>query len=59
MKGKNSEEEEIKIPKCNIKNHVENVNEETKEISSEEEDIRISNCKRRIRVDNINEEVKR
>ena len=42
MKGKISEEEEIEIPKCNIKNHVETVNEETKESSSEEEEIGIS-----------------
>ena len=37
VKGKSSEEEEIKILKCSIKGHVETVNEEMKEISSEEE----------------------
>ena len=36
MKGKIGEEEEIKIPKCNRKVHVETVNDETKESSSEE-----------------------
>ena len=35
MKGKISEEEEIKIPKFSRKIHVETVNEETKESSSE------------------------
>ena len=58
MKGKISEEEEIKRLKCNIKGHVEAVNEETKEISSEEEDIGIHKCRRIIRVDTMNEEVK-
>ena len=57
-KGKKSEEEEIKIPKCNRKSHVETVNEETKETSSEEEEIRVRKCRTRIRVDNMNEEVK-
>ena len=38
MKGGNSEEEEIKIPKCSIKSHVETINEEMKESSSEEEE---------------------
>ena len=57
MKGKSSEEEEIKIPKCNRKIHVETVNEETKESSSEEEEIVIRNYRRRIIVDNMNEEV--
>ena len=33
VKGKKSEEEEIKIPKCNRKSHVEALNEETKESS--------------------------
>ena len=54
MKGKISEEEEIKIPKCSKKSHVETVNEETKEISSEEEYIGIRKCRRRSRVDNMN-----
>ena len=35
VKGNISEEEEIKIPKCSRKSHVENVNEETKEGNSE------------------------
>ena len=39
VKGKNSEEKEIKRPKCNRKSHVETVNEETEESSSEEEEI--------------------
>ena len=39
VKGKNSEEEGIKIPKRSRKIHVETVNEEMKEISSEEEEI--------------------
>ena len=58
MKRKSSEEEEIKIPKCNIKIHVETVNEETKESSSEEEDIWMCKYGRISRVDNNNEEVK-
>ena len=58
VNGKNSEEEEIKIPKCSRNIHVETVNEETKEISSEEEEIGIHKCRTRIRVDNMNEEVK-
>ena len=58
MKGKRSEEEEIKISKYIRKIHVETVNGETKEIISEEEDIGIGNCRRRSLVDNINEEVK-
>ena len=41
MKGKSIEEEEIKIPKCSRKSHVETENEEMKEISNEEEDIGI------------------
>ena len=45
VKGKNSEEEEIKIPKCIRNIHVETVNEETQEISSEEEEIGISKCR--------------
>ena len=57
MKVKSSEEEEIQIPKCSIKSHVETVNEERKESSSEEEEVIIRNCRRRIRVDNMNEEV--
>ena len=58
MKGKSSEEEEIRIPKCNRKSHIETLNEETKESSSEEEYIGIRKCSRRSRVDNMNEEVK-
>ena len=58
MKGKSSEEEDNKIPKCNIKSHVETVKEVTKESSSKEEYIGICKCRRRIRVDNMNEEVK-
>ena len=54
MKGKISEEEEIKIPKCNRKSHVETVNEETKEVSSEEEDIGICKCGWKSHVDIIN-----
>ena len=54
MKGENSEEEEIKIPKCSIKSHVETINEEMKGSSSEEEEIVIRKCRRRIRVDIIN-----
>ena len=58
MKGKSSEEEHIKIPKCNRKIHVETINEETKESSSEKEDIGIHKCSRRSRVHNMNEKVK-
>ena len=58
MKGKSSEDEEIKITKCNRNSHVETVNEETKESSSEEEDIGIRKCKGRSCIDNMNEEVK-
>ena len=54
MKGKISEEEDIKIIKCNQKNHIETVNEETKEISNEEEEIEIRKCRRRSRADTIN-----
>ena len=59
VKGKSSEEEDIKIPKYSIKNHDETANEETKESSSEEEDIGILKCRKRGRVDNMNEEMKR
>ena len=55
MKGKISEEEEIKIPKCNRKSHIKTVNEETKESSSKEKDIGIRKCRRRSRVYNMNE----
>ena len=58
VKGKSSEEEDIKRPKCDIKIHVETVDKETKERSSEEEDIGIRKCRIRSRVDNMNEEVK-
>ena len=58
MKGKKSEDEEIKITKCSRKSHVETVNEGTKESSSEEEDIGIHKCRRRSRVDIMNKEVK-
>ena len=58
MKRKISEEEEIKIPKCSIKSHVETSNGETKESISEEEDIGIRKRRRRSRVDNMNEELK-
>ena len=58
MKGKSSEDEEIKRPKYNRKSHAETVNDETKESSSEEEEIGISKCRIRSRVDNMNEEVK-
>ena len=46
VKGKNSEEENIKIPKCIRKNHVETVYKKIKESSSEEEEIGIRNCRR-------------
>ena len=58
MKEKNSEEEDIKIPKCNRKSDVETIKEETKESSNEEEETLIRKCRRRSRVDNMNEEVK-
>ena len=45
VKVKNSEEEEINIPKCIRNIHVETVNEETQENSSGEEDIGISKCR--------------
>ena len=54
MKGKTSEEEEIKIPKCSRKSHVDTVNRERKEISSEEGEIGIRKCMRRSQVDNMN-----
>ena len=54
MKGKSSEEEEIKIPKCNRKSDVETVNEETEESISEDEEIVILKCRIRIRVYNMN-----
>ena len=53
LKGKDSEEEEIKIPKCIRRSQFETVNKETEEISSEEEDIGIRKCRTRIRVDVI------
>ena len=58
VKGKSSEEEDIKIPKCIRKIHIETVKEETKESSSEEEDIGIRKCRIRSRVGDMNEEVK-
>ena len=58
MRGKISEEEEIKIHKCIRKSHVETVNEEMKASSNEEEEIGIHKCRRRSRVDKLNEEVK-
>ena len=58
MKGKRSEEEEIKIPKYIRKIHVETVNGETKKIIIEEEYIGIRKCRIRSRVGNMNEEVK-
>ena len=58
MSGKGSEEEEIQIPNCNRKSHVETVNEETNKISREEEEGWIRKCRRRSLVDNMNEEVK-
>ena len=47
-------EEEIKIPKCSRKSHVETVNEESKESSSEAKEIRIPKCRRLSRADNMN-----
>ena len=58
LKGRSSEELEIKISKCIRKSYVETENEVTKESSSEEENIGIRKCRRRSRVDNMNEEVK-
>ena len=52
------EDREIKLPKCGRRGDVENVNEETKEISSKEEKIEIRKRRIRSRVDNMNEEVK-
>ena len=52
------EEEEIEIPKCSIKSHVETIHEEIKESSSEEEEIGMCNCRRRSRVDIMYKEVK-
>ena len=57
MKGKRSEEEEIKISKYIRKIHVETVNEETKGSSSEDEEVGIRKCKRRSRVEIMNKEV--
>ena len=53
-----SEEEEIKIPKCSRKSHVETLNEETKESSSEEKEIGIHNYRRRSQVYIMNKGVK-
>ena len=58
MKGKISEEEEIKRTKCNRISHIETVNGETKESCSEEEDIGIRKCRKRSQVDNMRKEVK-
>ena len=58
MKESSSKYEEIKIPKCSRKSHVETVNEEMKESSREEEEIGIRKCGRRSQVDIINKEVK-
>ena len=58
MKGNSSEEEEIKIPKCSRKSHIETVNKEMKEISSEEENIGLRKCSERRRVDIINKELR-
>ena len=50
--------EEIKIPNCSIKSHVDIINEEIKGSISEEEYIGIRKCRRRSIVDIINEEIK-
>ena len=57
VKGKSSEEEEIKITKCSRNSHFETVDEEMKERSSEEEEIGICKCSRISRVDIMNKEV--
>ena len=57
VKGKNSEEQEVKIPKCSRKSHVETVNEEMRESRSEEEEIGIRSCRIRSRVGIMNKEV--
>ena len=56
--GKNSEEEENKLPKCGRKGDAENLNEKTKETIIEEEDIGIRKFRRKSLIDKINEEVK-
>ena len=58
MKGKISEEEEIKIPECRRKIHVETVNEEMKESSYKEEYIGTRECRIRSQVDIRNKEQK-
>ena len=52
MRGKISEEEDIKIPNCSRKGYVETITEETKDISSEEKEIWIPKCSRLSRADN-------
>ena len=59
LKGRSSEELEIKISKCIRKSYVETENEVTKESSSEEEKIEIRNYRKRNLGDNMNEEVRR
>ena len=46
MKGKISEDEEIKIHKCSRKSHVETISGEMKERSIEEDKIGIHKCRR-------------
>ena len=58
MKGKISEEEEVKITQSSRKSHVETVNGKMKESSGEEVEIGIRKFRRRSWVDNMNEEVK-
>ena len=56
--GKSSEEEDIKLPKCDRKGDAKTLNEKTKENISEEEEIGIRKYRRKSRTDKINEEVK-
>ena len=53
MKVKICEVDEIKLPQCSRKIHVETVSG-----VSEEEEMVICKCRRRSRVDNMNEKVK-
>ena len=58
VKGKSSEDEEIKIHKCSRKSHVETISEEMKEKGIEDDEIGIRKCRRRIIVDIVKKDVK-
>ena len=56
--GKNSDEEENKLPKCGRKGDTENLNEKKKKNINKEAEIGIRKCRRKIRIDEYNKEVR-